>query len=91
MRFLFQPPLRLKRGVTIRTLEQAAAFVRSRVQVRVPLRRANILRRLETAAREAQQREAASAFRRWAEAEGLLEVDAPRIPDDHPSEPFSRP
>ena len=83
MRFLFEPPLRLKHGVTIRTLEQAAAFVRSRIQVRVPLRRANILRRLETAAREIQQREAARAFRCWAEAEDLFEVDAPPIPDDH--------
>ena len=83
MRFLIEPPLRLKHGVTIRTLEQAAAFVRSRIEVRVPLRRANILRRLETAVREAQAREAASAFRRWAEAEGLFEVDARPIPDDH--------
>jgi hypothetical protein len=84
MRFLFEPPLRLTGGVTIRTLEQAAAFVRSRIQVRVPLRRANILRRLETAGREVQEREAARAFRLWAEAEGLFEIDARPIPDDRP-------
>jgi hypothetical protein len=71
--FLFDPPVRLKRDVTIRTLEQAAAFVRRITEPRFPSGRATILRCLETATRDRHERQAANAFRGWAKAEGLLE------------------
>ncbi len=70
--FMFEPPLRLTRGVTVRTLDQAAAFAHNFIDARWPLRRAGVLRRLEAASGHERERDAANAFRAWAEAEGLL-------------------
>jgi hypothetical protein len=71
--FVFEPPLRLKREVTIRTLGEAADFARKYVGSRLPRRRDGILHGLEAASSYEKGRDAANAFRHWAEAEGLLE------------------
>jgi hypothetical protein len=71
--FVFEPPLRLARGVTVRTLDEAADFARNYVGARLQRRRDGILRRLESASGEEREREAANAFRAWVEAEGPLQ------------------
>ena len=71
--FVFDPPLRLTRGVTVRTLDQAAAFVRGYVDIKLPRRRDSVLHQLEAASGHLQERDAAYSFRLWAKAEGLLE------------------
>jgi hypothetical protein len=63
--FVFEPPLRLAREVTLRTLDDAAEFARTYVGPRM-------VRRLEEVSDEASARIAARAFRAWAIAEGLL-------------------
>jgi hypothetical protein len=70
--FVFQPPLRLARDVTVRTLDDAAEFARTYVGPRLPHRRDRLVRRLEEISDEASARVAARAFRAWAIAEGLL-------------------
>jgi hypothetical protein len=70
--FMFEPPLSLKGGVTVRTLDQAAAFARNLIDAQWPLRRAAILRRLDGASGHEGERDAAAAFRDWVEAEGLM-------------------
>jgi hypothetical protein len=70
--FVFEPPLRLVREVTVRTLDDAAEFARTYVGPRLPYRRDRVVRRLEEASGEASARGAARAFRAWAIAEGLL-------------------
>jgi hypothetical protein len=70
--FVFKPPLRLARDVTVRTLDDAAEFARTYVGPRLPHRRDRIVRRLEEISDEASARVAARAFRAWAIAEGLL-------------------
>jgi hypothetical protein len=76
-KFIFEPPLRLTRGITVHTLEQAAAFARNLIDPQWPLQRAGVLRRLEAASGHERERDAANAFRAWAEAEGLARSDAP--------------
>ena len=70
--FVFEPPLRLARDVTLRTLDDAAEFARTYVGPRLPQRRDRMVRRLEEVSKEASARIAARAFRAWAIAEGLL-------------------
>jgi hypothetical protein len=70
--FVFEPPLRLVRDVTVRTLDDAAEFARTYVGPRLPHRRDRLVRRLEEISDEAGARVAARAFRAWAIAEGLL-------------------
>jgi hypothetical protein len=70
--FVFNPPLRLARDVTVRTLDDAAEFARTYVGPRLPHRRDRIVRRLEEVSDRASMRIAAGAFRAWAIAEGLL-------------------
>jgi len=70
--FVFNPPLRLARDVTVRTLDDAAEFARTYVGPRLPHRRDRIVRRLEEVSDDASMRIAARAFRAWAIAEGLL-------------------
>jgi hypothetical protein len=70
--FVFEPPLRLVREVTVRTLDDAAEFARTYVAPRVPYRRDRVVRRLEEISGKASARGAARAFRAWAIAEGLL-------------------
>jgi hypothetical protein len=70
--FVFDPPLRLARDVTVRTIDDAAEFARTYVGPRLPHRRDRIVRRLEEVSDEASARVAARVFRAWALAEGLL-------------------
>ena len=70
--FVFEPPLRLARDVTVRTLDDAADFARTYVGPRLPRRRDRLVRRLEEISDDASARIAARAFRAWAIAERLL-------------------
>jgi len=70
--FVFQPPIRLVREVTVRTLDDAAAFARTYEGPRLPYRHERVVRRLQGISNEASARGAARAFRAWAIAEGLL-------------------
>src|SRR5262249_35064332 len=70
--FVFEPPLRLARDVTVRTLGNAAEFARTYVGPRLPHRRDRVVRRREAISDEASARSAARAFCAWAIAEGLL-------------------
>jgi hypothetical protein len=70
--FVFQPPLRLAREVTVRTLDDAVEFARTYVGPRLPHRRDRLVRRLEEISDDASERIAARAFRAWAVGEGLL-------------------
>jgi len=66
-----EPPLRLTRVATVRTLDDAAEFARTYVGPRLPHRRDRVVRRLEAISDEASARSAARAFCAWAIAEGL--------------------
>jgi hypothetical protein len=79
--FVFNPPLRLARDVTVRTLDDAAEFARTYVGPRLPHRRDRIVRRLEEVSDDASMRIAARAFRAWAIAEGLLTEESWRLMD----------
>jgi hypothetical protein len=68
--FVFEPPLRLARDVTVRTLDDAAA--RTYVGPRLPHRRDRMVCRLEEVSDDASARVAARMFRARAIAEGLL-------------------
>ena len=70
--FVFEPPLRLAREVTLRTLDDAADFARTYVGARLPRRRDRLVRRLEEISDDDSARIAARAFRTWAIDEGLL-------------------
>jgi hypothetical protein len=70
--FVFEPPLRLTREVTVRTLDDAADFARKYVGPRLPQRRDRLVRRLEEISDDASARIAARSFRNWAISEGLL-------------------
>jgi len=72
--FRYNPPLQLAGTPTviISSLDEAADFVRSYQGARRPVRQDGVLHRLEGASTAEEQREAANAFRGWAESEGLL-------------------
>ena len=70
--FVFEPPLRLAREVSVRTLDDAADFARTYVGPRLPQRRDRLVRRLQEISDDASARSAARAFRTWAIDEGLL-------------------
>ncbi len=70
--FKFDPPLVLKGKVVVRTLDDAADFVRRYKDARRPVMQDGLLRKLERADADDEQRIAADAFRAWAEVEGLL-------------------
>jgi hypothetical protein len=72
MAYKFNPPLTLKGDVIVRTLDEAAAFVRSHRDPYLPKSSAALLLTLEEANGMTQRRVAASMFRIWAEAEGVL-------------------
>ena len=72
MAYKFNPPLTLKGDVVVRTLDDAAAFVRSHWDPHLPKSSATLLLTLEEANGMTQRRVAASMFRIWAEAEGVL-------------------
>ena len=69
--FLFDPPLRLAGDVTVRTLDDAAAFTRNYKTARQPVIRDGVLRRLEGASTLEEERNGANAFRAWVEEEGI--------------------
>lgn len=71
--YVFEPALTLKGGTIVRTLDDAVAFLDRYKEGHWPLLRDSTLRRLEGAHDERGQREAANAFRGWAEFEGVLE------------------
>jgi hypothetical protein len=72
--FRFEPPLRLAGTpkVMISSLDEAADYVRAYTGARRPMSQDGVLRRLEGAGTAEQERDAADAFRGWAESEGLL-------------------
>jgi hypothetical protein len=72
--FTFDPPLRLKGDAVVRTLDDAAAYLRAYQHAHKPLMQENVLRRLERANSPDEQHAAANAFRGWVEAEGLLQL-----------------
>ena len=72
MEYKFDPPLTLKGRIVVFDLDDAAAFVRSYHSSKRPVMRDGLLRRLESADTACEQKEAADAFRGWAEAEGVL-------------------
>jgi hypothetical protein len=71
--FVITPALRLKGGVVVRTLEQAADFVRHHDRAGNPLQRDGVLHKIEGAFDPQSMQDAANAFRAWAESEGLVE------------------
>ena len=70
--FRYNPPLQLAPTVIISSLDEAADFVRSYQGARRPVTQDGVLHKLEGASTAEEQREAANAFRAWAESEGLL-------------------
>lgn len=72
--YVFEPFLTLKGGAVVRTLDDAVAFLVGYKEARWPLLRDSTLRRLEGADDDQEQREAANAFRGFAEFEGLLQA-----------------
>ena len=66
------PPLTLKGGVVVRTLDDAVAFVRSYRDPHLPKSSAAVLLSIEEANDKNRGRVAASMFRVWAKAEGVL-------------------
>jgi hypothetical protein len=73
--YQFHPPLTLKGHVVVRSLDDAVRFMTSYHQARQPFMRESVLHRLEGAAGEMGEREAANAFREWVEMEDLIESD----------------
>jgi hypothetical protein len=71
----FDPPLTLARNRVIRTIADAIAFARSLEDATLPLSRDAVLRRLEAATTRKKQQAAASMFRTWVSAEGLLKTE----------------
>ena len=60
-KFLFDPPLQLPGNVTVRTLDDAAAFTQNYKTPRQPMIRDGVLRRLEGASTLEEERNAANA------------------------------
>jgi hypothetical protein len=71
--FVFKPPLRLTRGVEVRTLNHAAEFASNYVGAKSARRRERVVELLQAATGYENERAAANDFRAWAEAEGLLD------------------
>jgi hypothetical protein len=72
--FKFEPPLKLigTPNVRVRTLDDAADYLRAYKGARRPVTQDGVLHRVEGADTVEEQREAANAFRAWVESEGLL-------------------
>jgi hypothetical protein len=71
-RFVFNPPLTLKGNIVVRNLDDAVRFMTDYRKTRRPVLLKSILHRLEGAVGEAEERDAAYAFRGWAEIEKLV-------------------
>jgi hypothetical protein len=72
--FAIHPPVHLRAhpDVAIRSLDEAAAVVRGYARDHFDSKAESLLHRLEGANDLAEAREAALAFRAWAESEGVL-------------------
>jgi hypothetical protein len=72
--FAIDPPvhLRLHPDVAIRSLDEAAAVVRGYARDGLDFKTESVLHRLEGASTLDEAKEAANAFRAWAESEGVL-------------------
>ena len=70
--FTFDPPLTLNGNIVVRNLDDAARFMVGYQQSRRPALQSSVLRRLEGAIGEAEERDAGYAFRGWAEVERLI-------------------
>ena len=73
--FRFDPPLTLRGDIVVHTLADAATFARSYPMPRLPKGRDSVLRWIERAANEDQQRKTADLFRTWVGSEGALVKD----------------
>ena len=71
-KYRFNPPLTLKGGGVVRTLDDVVTFMYTYKDAKRPILQAGILHRLEGADTEDQQRDAANAFLGFAEVEGLI-------------------
>jgi hypothetical protein len=71
--YQFNPPLTLKGGGVVRTLDDVVAFMYTYKDAKRPILQAGILHRLEGADTEDQQRDAANAFLGFAEVESTAE------------------
>jgi hypothetical protein len=70
--YTFDPPITLKGNILVFTLDDAAAFVRSYKKPKWRTGQQTVLRRLESAVTEDQEKYAADSFRGWAEAEDVI-------------------
>jgi hypothetical protein len=70
--FRFDPPLTLKGNTVIRNLDDAVRFMVGYRKARRPELLTSVLHRLEGAEGEAEERDAALAFRGWVETEDLM-------------------
>jgi hypothetical protein len=70
--FRFDPPLTLKGNIVVHNLDEAVSFMIGYREARRPALQTSVLHRLEGAAGEAGEREAANAFLDWAEEERLI-------------------
>jgi hypothetical protein len=72
--FAIHPPvhLRVHPEIAIRSLDAAAAVVRSVARDHLDARAESVLHRLQGAATLEEASDAANAFRAWAEVEGIL-------------------
>ena len=68
----FNPPLTLKGNIGVHNLDDAVRFMIAYREARRPALQTSVLHRLEGAAGEAGEREAANAFLDWAEEERLI-------------------
>jgi hypothetical protein len=66
------PPLTLKGNIVLRNLDDAACFIVGYHEARRPALQSSVLRRLEEAIGEAEERDAGYAFRGWVEVERLI-------------------
>jgi hypothetical protein len=62
--FVFDPPLRLARDVTVRTLDDAAEFARTYVGPRLPRQRDRIVRVIEEVEEQKLTRRSRRSFRK---------------------------
>ncbi len=70
--FKFDPPMTLKGNVVVRSLDDAVRFMIAYRDGRQTTKQRRLLYHLEGADDATEQRDAAFAFRDWAEAENLL-------------------
>ena len=70
--FRLDPPLTLKGNIVVRNLDDTVRFMIGYREARRPEAQTSVLRRLEGAAGEAEERAAGDAFRDWAGAEHLV-------------------